>query len=317
MIKNLDNRPKEEGKFTPIPPRFADENHADYYRRLLAGSLSAKNAHIIHETWVRRHQGGLRVKDCYQRIKKELEELMKSNFLRADYIDTGMHKDDCHIASEELRKLLFEDLLQIEGAEWKFALLNMELKKKGESRVLIDEQCAGLYIDEMRDKLSIQDIEAFFSFATFTSLAYMEINRIIESNDNEAKNATLQQTDEQIALNYFVNCIIKLANSTYDSWNGKIISPGANQPGREIIIKRDELVSYIKDLQQNHPEELLAWCYPPDVQFKIRFGKYVALLQDKGYFGALPNNLLAKNLAPILGMKEKSTSNYLSPKKKK
>ena len=312
--KNPDNRPTVEGNRTPVPPRFADENHADYYRRLLAGSLSSKDAHLIHETWVRRHQGGLRVKDCYQRIKKELEELMKSNFLRVDYIDTGMHKDDCHIASEELRKLHFEDLLQIEGAEWKFALLNMELKKKGESRVLIDEHCAGLYIDEMRDKLSIQDIEAFFSFATFTSLAYMEIERLQERSDKEVEDATPELTDEQLALNTFVNSIIRLANTTYNSWNGKMISPNARLPKKEIVIKRDELIAYIKDLQQNHPEELLSWCYPPNSQSRKKFVKFIVLLKDKGYFGALPNNSLAKNLAPILGMKENSTTNYLSPK---
>ena len=121
-----------------------------------------------------------------------------------------------------------------------------------------------------------------------------------------------QQTDEQIAVNNFVNKIVRLANTTYDSWNGKKVSPGAHMPEREIVIKRDELIEYIKDIQLNNPEELLSWCYPTTSNNNIQFCKYVSLLQKKGYFGTLRNNLLAKCVAPIIGLCNGTVSNYLS-----
>ena len=296
---------------TTIPPRTKKENYTSYFHRLLAGSLKAKEAHKIHETWIRRHQSVLREKDCYQRIKMVLEELMKSGFLRADYIDTGMLNDDCLDARHELEDLHFEDLLKIDGAEWKYALLSVQLKKQGERRILIDEKYVGLYIDEMRDKLTTDDLEAFFSFATFTTLAYREIDRL-HACGSTAGEEMPQQTDEQIAVNNFVNKIVRLANTTYDSWNGKKVSPGAHKPEKEIVIKRDELIAYIKNIQQNNPDELLSWCYPTTGNDNIQFCKYVSLLQKNGYFGTLRNNLLAKCVAPIIGLCNGTVSNYLS-----
>ena len=42
--------------------------------------------------------------------------------------------------------------------------------------------------------------------------------------------------------------------------------------------------------------------------------KFIASLRDKGYFGKLPNNLIAQQLAPIIMLAVGTATNYLSIK---
>ena len=157
--------------------RLSGEDYGAYYARLLGASYRASEAVKIHETWKRRLMmgSGVREVDCKQRILVVLRELLKSDFLRNDYIDTGVPKDDRKRAVQEIRALSFEELLEIEGADWKYALLSQQMRKPEENRVLVDENRAGFYIDEMHEKLSDEDIEVFLWFATLTRLAYQEL----------------------------------------------------------------------------------------------------------------------------------------------
>ena len=164
-----------------LPSIGEHESEADYFCRLLGQSERAKEAVRIHETWKRRHMNGLRELDCKQRVLIVLGELLKSDFLRYDWFDTGIPKEDREQTAQELREQGFEELLQTEGAEWKFALL-AQLRSQEESRIIIEPDKAGFYISEMYDKLNRVDVEAFFRFVTFTRLAYQETDLLIKEN---------------------------------------------------------------------------------------------------------------------------------------
>lgn len=163
------------------------ESEADYFKRLLECSERAKEAVKTHETWKRRHMNGLRELDCMQRVLIVLGELLKSDFLRYDWFDTGFPKEDREQAIKELREQGFEELLHTEGADWKFALLG-HLRNQQESRIVIEDHHAGFYINEMHDRLSVEAVEAFCRFVTFTRLAYLEIDRLEkDSRDHHIK----------------------------------------------------------------------------------------------------------------------------------
>ena len=166
---------------SPLPTIGEHESETDYFCRLLEQSERAKEAMKIHETWKRRHMNGLRELDCKQRILIVLGELLKSGFLRYDWFDTGIPKEDRELAAQELREQGFEELLQTEGAEWKFALLG-QLRNQEESRIVIEPHKAGFYICEMYDKLNREDVEAFCRFFTFTRLAYQETDLLKKEN---------------------------------------------------------------------------------------------------------------------------------------
>lgn len=157
------------------------ESETDYFRRLLRNSVRASEAERIHVKWKKRHMNGLRELDCKQRVLIVLGELLRSGFLRYDWFDTGFPKEDKQQAVHELQEQGFEELLKIDGVEWKFALLG-QLRRPEGSRIVIEEHNAGFYICEMYDKLSYDDVESFCRFVTFTRLAYMEIDRMKEEN---------------------------------------------------------------------------------------------------------------------------------------
>lgn len=289
--------------------RLSGEDYGVYYARLLDASYRASEAVKIHETWKRRLMmgSGVREVDCKQRILVVLRELLKSDFLLNDYIDTGVPKDDRKRAVQELRSLRFEELLEIEGVDWKYALLAQQLRGANEKRVLVDEKRSGFYIDEMREKLSDDALETFLWFATLTRLAYKELSQLKPATgDDEDK------TPEQKAVEAFVGKIIKLANSAYETYNGQMVSPGVNQAEVMIVIEKDKLASRMQSKMKNNFEELKELCYPENAKSKARLCQYVRQLRRDNYFGKLPNNLLAELLAPIVGLKAGSVKNYLS-----
>lgn len=288
--------------------RLSTEDYGTYYARLLSISYRAGEAIKIHETWKRRLMmgSGVREVDCKQRILVVLSELLRSDFLCNDYIDTGVPKDDRERAVQEIRSLSFEELLEIDGADWKYALLSQQMRRPKEKRVLVDENRAGFYIDEMRENLTDEAVEVFLWFATMTRLAYKELDQIVPVKNKDAR------TPEQIAVDDFVGKIISLAQSAYEEYNGKMVSPGVNQAEVEITVLKDDLISLMEIKKKSKFDELKALCYPVNGQSKARFCKYVSQLQRKDYFGKLPNNLLARLLAPIVGLREGSVKNYLS-----
>ena len=289
--------------------RLGNENYGAYYARLRDASYRAGEAVKIHETWKRRLMmgSGVTEQQCMQRILVVLRELLKSDFLMNDYIDTGVPKDDRKRAIQELRALRFEELLEIEGADWKYALLSQQLREPNEKRVLVDENRSGFYIDEMREKLSDDALETFLWFATLTRLAYKELSQLKPAtNDDENK------SPEQKAVEAFVGKIIRLANSAYEQYNGKMVSPGVNQAEVMIVIEKEKIASRMQSKMKNDFDELKDLCYPENAKSKARLCQYVRQLRRDNYFGKLPNNLLAELLAPIVGLKAGSVKNYLS-----
>lgn len=204
-------------------PISEGESEDAYFKRLLEASEKAKEAVKTHEKWKRRHLNGLRELDCKQRILIVLEELLKSDFLRYDWFDTGIPKEDQKQAAKELYEQGFDELLQIEGAEWKFALLG-QLRDPEESRIVIEESKAGFYISEMYDKLSYEAVESFCRFATFTRLAYHEIDLLKKESRDHDLNTCLVKMNTDIeplrehVVSDFVGC--------YDEMLDEIIQVG-------------------------------------------------------------------------------------------
>lgn len=295
-----------------FPPKDEHEGDSDYFRRLLAGSERAREAMQTHETWKRRHLNGLRELDCRQRILIVLGELLKSGFLRQDWFDTGIPKEDQELAAKELREQGFEELLQIDGAEWKFALLG-QIRRPEEKRIVIDENNAGIYISEMHEKLSNEDVESFFRFTTFTQLAYEEIDRMdIQRTLTNRVSAKPELTPDKQAVKDFVAAINQLADIAYEKWNDKMVVPAIHQAEVKIVIDRDKLKKRMESKMKSDFEELKGWCYPPNSRSKQNFCRYVVQLQKDGFFGALPNKMLAEILAPIVKLSKGTVTNYLS-----
>lgn len=195
-----------------------DESDVNYFRRLLECSERAKEAIKTHETWKRRHMNGLRELDCMQRILIVLGELLKSDFLRYDWFDTGFPKEDREQAIKELHEQGFEELLQTEGADWKFALLG-QLRSQEESRIVIEEHKAGFYIREMYDKLNVEAVEAFCRFVTFARLSYQEIDRLRKENrDRELEECiTRMLTDMEPLREHVVSDFSEIYDELLDS----------------------------------------------------------------------------------------------------
>ena len=295
--------------------KLDEEEYRTYYARLQAASFRAGEAVKTHDTWKRRLMmgSGIREANCRQRILWALRDLLNSNFLLSDYIDTGVPSEDCEYARRELEEKGFAELLDLEGADWKYALLSQQLRSPKERRVLTDEAKVAFYIDEMHERLSDDDIEAFFWFDTFTRLAYQEIDRLkADGNLDNTTDKNQNLSPEQRAVNDFVGKIIRLANTVHGNWHGKRMVPAAHQPEVLIEIRRDDLVAYLRAKAKNDFDGLTEWCYPEDSKSKAQLCKYVTRLQAKGYFGKLPSKLLAEALAPIVKLKVGTVINYLS-----
>ena len=295
--------------------RLANESYSDYYQRLLESSHKADEAKQTHETWKRRHWDGITLGDCKHRILVVLRELLKSDFFRPDYFDTGVPKADRMRAQSDLTAMGFYDLDDpVEGADWKYALFCRVLRKRGEKRILIDKEAAGLYIDEMRNELDNDAIEAFFRFAMFAKLAYEEIDKFEDTDVVGAikDNHEPKESPEQMAVKSFVAKLNRLASDAYDIYNGKSVIPAVHQAEVKVIIERDKLKSRLESKMRCDFDELKALCYPPNSKTKQNLCSYVVQLQKDGFFGKLPNNKLAELLAPIVGLSNGTVTNYLS-----
>ena len=141
-----------------------------------------------------------------------------------------------------------------------------------------------------------------------------ELTSLIEKN----KQAPVEhshipvQTPAQKAVADFVDNIIILANEVYKEWNNKRVVPAVHEPEVLIVIQKDELIKHMQDKKKNDFEALQELCYPETSKSKQFFCQYVVRLRNEGYFGRLPNNLLAKILAPIVKLAEGTVNNYLS-----
>ena len=143
---------------------------------------------------------------------------------------------------------------------------------------------------------------------------FEELTSLIEKNrqkPTENKMKTVQ-TPEQKAVADFVDKIIILANDVYKKWNNERVTPAIHEPEVLIVIQKDELIKYMQDKMKTDFKELLELCYPKNSKSKQTFCQYVVKLRKEGYFGKLPDNLLAEPLAAVVGLASGTVANYLS-----
>ncbi len=170
-----------------IPARRANEDYDAYYRRICREwSNSAKEAMVTHQKWCEQMKwakGGLQQKHYRQRILVVMTQLFESSFLKDDYIDTGLPREDCEQAISELKRMGYDELCLLEGADWKFALLSQFLFKENTDFMLVDETKAGFYLNNVREEISETAAEAFFRFATFAKLVQQDMQQL-QDGDN-------------------------------------------------------------------------------------------------------------------------------------
>lgn len=278
----------------------ANEKYSDYYERLK--KLWGKSGQVeeIHRRWKAKHRNGVLERDYKQRIYQQLKELMNSHFLHKDYIDTGIPIEDCEQACKDLKSEELGCLLEeVEGADWKYALISRHLRKPDEKHLLCDAENVGFYINDMREKLNWDDVEAFFRFDTFMNLVYIDMGII---SDDEEEHHSDGPSDEESAVNEFVSKLCKLADDVYREWNDKEVQLGGRQGMVKVTIKLDELKNHIEQEKTNNFDDLALYCYPPTSKTKVNFCKYVAQLHKSDYFGKLPKNKLAEKIALIVGL---------------
>lgn len=143
---------------------------------------------------------------------------------------------------------------------------------------------------------------------------YELILDLIKKTEQQKPSAKIQFSPEEAAVKQLIDNANCLAQVLYEEWHGKKVPTGVHQPEVLIEIKQQELSDYLEEQKKNHFEELSQWCYPYTANNKQNFVKFVADLRDKGFFGRLPNNLIAPQLAPIIGLAVGTATNYLSVK---
>lgn len=285
------------------PQKEADENNSAYFNRLRKLWGKVFQVEETHQRWKAKHLNGVQERDLKRRIFIQLRELLKSGFLRNDYIETGMPDEDCKKAKEWLRHEGWTGLLEeVDGAVWKLALLLRHLLKvKPVHCLLCDAGNVGFYISDMRERLRWEDVEAFFHFDTYMHLVYEDMNKLndVETCNHKGGANDLEQQKEK-AVSDFVNKICQLADNVYSAWNGKEVNLGGQMGLAEVVVKRDELKAYIQNEQSKKFDELAERCFPPKAANKRKLCEYVKQLYDAGYFGKLTKKELAKILAPIV-----------------
>lgn len=288
------------------PQKEADEDDSAYFNRLRKLWGKVFQVEETHQRWKTKHLNGVQERDLKRRIFIQLQELLKSGFLRNDYIETGMPEEDCKKAKEWLRQEGWAGLLEeVDGAVWKLALLLRHLLKvKPVHCLLCDAGNVGFYISDMRERLRWEDVEAFFRFDTYMHLVYEDLNKLndVEACNHRGGSNDLEQQKER-AVSDFVNKICQLADNVYSAWNGKEVNLGGQMGLAEVVVKRDELKTFIQNEQSKQFDELAERCFPPQAANKRKFCEYVKQLYEAGFLGKLTKKELAKILAPIVGLK--------------
>jgi hypothetical protein len=173
---------------TNHPPKKQDnESFEEYFHRLKELCGQTIKVKDTHERWKEKHvrAGGIFERDFKQRIKDQLRSLLQSGFLRKEYIDTDMPREDCDAAREMMTKEGWSELLVMEGADWKLALMIRHLIKAPERRLLCDEDNVGYYIHDMRNLLTLDDVDAFFRFDAFMHFVYADLEELEDDEDYE------------------------------------------------------------------------------------------------------------------------------------
>lgn len=140
------------------------------------------------------------------------------------------------------------------------------------------------------------------------------ILELIKKAEQQQPNEKIQFSPEEAAVKQLIDNTNTLAQMLYEVWNGERVQTGVHQPEVVVEIKQRELADYLENMRVNHFEELSKWCYPSSANNKQNYVRFIASLRDKGYFGKLPNNLIAPQLAPIVLLAASTVTNYLSIK---
>lgn len=134
-----------------------------------------------------------------------------------------------------------------------------------------------------------------------------------ETNDTPPTKPTQEPLSiEKKAVQQFVNKLNTLAQMLHKEWDGKKVPTGLHQPDAVIRINTEGISQFLNEMLSNEYDALKELCYPPTSNSKQKFVQFVIKLRKKGYLGELPNNLLAKQLAPIVELSEGTVKNYLS-----
>lgn len=143
---------------------------------------------------------------------------------------------------------------------------------------------------------------------------YELIGELKKKAEQQQPNEKIQFSPKEAAVKQLIDNTNTLTQMLYEVWNGEKVQTGVHQPEVYIEIKQNELADYLEDMRIHHFEELSKWCYPSTANNKQNFVRFIASLRDKGYFGKLPNNLIAPQLAPIVLLAASTVTNYLSLK---
>ena len=236
--------------------------------------------------------------DFLNSFKDQLKELLEEWRINKDYIERKLSINEYFEFLNELKNNVIDEMKAYPD------LWNLRKHCGGLDSLVTPENFARMFY--RRTGVDKYFIELQWELEVICSL-------IEETQTKLSDNiVTSELTDQQKAVNNFVEMILQLADTAYAKWHNQVIVPAVHKPEITIIIKKEELINYLNNELKDNFDGLSEICYPVTSSTKQAICKYVVKLQDEGYFGELPNKILAEILAPIIGLSSSTVTNYLS-----
>lgn len=250
-----------------------------------------------HNRWMERIFKEPTQERIKNRIKILLEALLRSDFLSKEYADSiGIPPKEIAEARQELKECGFDEHLDnIDGADWKYALLTKYIGAPVKSGETAPPSRVRWYMSEAH--ISNEAALAYFRYVVLVQRAYEELDRLQFEDWGEHDNRSL----EEKAVNEFVDMLNKLAQDCYVEWNDKEVSQGGHLPLAKVTINPDALKAFLE--KEENYEELKQLCYPVTPHTNQNKMQYLAKIREK-FFGKLPKRYIAKKAEPIFGLKQ-------------
>lgn len=262
-----------------------------------------------HNQWMERIFYEPNEMRLHNRIKKLLGDLLQSDFLSREYADSiGIPPEEIAEARDELKKRKYDELLEIDGADWKVALLTKYLGEPLESGKTAPPERVRWYMSEA--KISNEGALAYYKYVTLVQQAYEELERLSSDSANENGAGHDSRSLEEKAVDEFIDMINRLADKCYADWNGKMCPQGGRKQDVTVVIKRDELKAFMKNERKDNFEELKA-IFSSKGKAARKQCKYIGSLREKGYFGKLTKKELAQVAGPILKLTDSESYSYI------
>lgn len=228
----------------------------------------------------------------YNRIKKLLGDLLRSDFLNKEYADfIGIPPEEIDEARQELKDFGFDEHLDnIDGADWKYALLTKyigEPVKGGETAL---PSRVRWYI--CKAHISNEAALAYFRYVALVQRAFEELDTPIDALSEVKK-----------AIDDFTDKLIQIAQVCYEEWNDKEVSQGGHLPRVKAVIKPNELKDFLEKEKKENYKELKQLCYPIKKNNNHVQMEYIAKIRER-FFGKLPKSYIAQKAEPIFGLKQ-------------